>query len=88
MKGTLAARVAMIEAKRRVRGLASLGSSPLTAAERAELARLIGPRPDIANMTGEDADAWLHAHSIDGSDPAVEQRIAELRARETHRALI
>ena len=79
-RASLAGRIAAIEAARR---LAVTGSGALSKDERIELDQLLAAaRPDINTMTGEDADAWLHAHSIDGSDPAVEQRIAELRERQ------
>ena len=60
------------------------GSGPLSAAERAELVRLLGPRPDFDTMTDTDVDQWLHENSIDG-DPHPERtdRIVELQRRES-----
>lgn len=85
-KGTLAARVRALEAARAARGLASLGGGSLSLAEREELRQLEAAEAieheKIASksMTGAEADAWLYAHSIDGSDPRGD-RLDSLRRR-------
>ena len=64
--------------------MASPGTGPLSGAERDELERLLGPRPNFEAMDMDALDTWLHENSIDG-DPHPEQsdRIRALQARET-----
>ena len=83
-KGSLKARLATIEAARLARAQASPGTGPLSAAERDELERLFGPRPNFEAMSEAEVDQWLHENSIEG-DPHPERtaRIRALQARET-----